>query len=184
LFERLRTADTRLAELESVTKEQPSPGAASAAAEVAEEIGSPDKFSVEIIPQSARAKQVLGCLDRVVASRFPYRIGRIEEERGAEVLNANELSLRDEKPYNVSRSHCALAVSGGICYFQDRGSRVGSVVAGERIGGGEDNAARKALKIGDNEICLGTRRGELIFNFRVSGPEAGILQRLSGRLFG
>ncbi|NBU68770.1 MAG: hypothetical protein EBS49_04005 [Verrucomicrobia bacterium] len=40
--------------------------------------------------------------------RLPFRIGRRQAGEGADILSANDLALRDQYPYQISRNHCAI----------------------------------------------------------------------------
>jgi hypothetical protein len=89
---------------------------------------------------------------RVPVLRFPYRIGRASE--ALDPLSQNELSLSDEKPFQISRSHCAIVRVGPRYFLIDRGSRLGTDVNGSRIGGNERTGCAE-LKPWANDVTLG-----------------------------
>jgi len=71
------------------------------------------------------------------------------------LFHANELFLFDQPPYSISRSHCAIVAVMNEVYFVDRGSTLGSVVNGFRIGGLPNAPKKIQLKMGENEVFLG-----------------------------
>jgi len=135
LIERLRVADSRLADLESETK-----------SELAGTVPAAGELTVEIVAMSGRAQQALAGRDRVLVNQFPYRVGRSEGVETDNLLNCNDLILLDSIPYHISRSHFALVRRGNACVFQDRGSRLGSLVNEVHVGGGQRGSNRQRLK--------------------------------------
>lgn len=84
--------------------------------------------------------------------RFPYRIGRQADAQNP--LSHNDLVIPDREPFHVSRNHCMVGWLEDRCFLVDRGSRLGTVVNGTRIGG-EQRVGRIELGDGDNEVWLG-----------------------------
>ena len=98
----------------------------------------------------------------VTVNEFPCRIGRKADVKNP--LYHNELSIPDAEPFQVSRNHCMVGWLDGRCFLVDRGSRLGTVVNGERIGG--QRTARLELRDGENEVWLGADNTP--YRFRVS----------------
>jgi CRP/FNR family cyclic AMP-dependent transcriptional regulator len=67
LIERLRVADSRLADLES-----------GARLELVSAVPVAGELTVQIVAMSGRAQQAFAGRDRVLVNRFPYRVGRSE----------------------------------------------------------------------------------------------------------
>lgn len=100
---------------------------------------------------------------------LPFRLGRAAGAGEPEAAGLNDLWLMDDKPYTVSRNHCQIeAVRGGLV-VRDRGSQLGCVVNGRRVGGRAfDRLA--ALRPGDNELVLGPAGSAYRFRVAVGGP--------------
>jgi len=87
-------------------------------------------------------------------THLPFRVGRYDAYAGEDVLEQNDLMLEDEIPYQLSRNHFAIDwVEDGI-WVVDRGSRLGTIVNGERIGGKEE-AYMVKLNEGRNKVTTG-----------------------------
>ena len=110
------------------------------------------KASIVIEGLTRHARESLGS-QPVTVNEFPCRIGRTADVKNP--LYHNELSIPDTEPFHVSRNHCMVGWLNGRCFLIDRGSRLGTVVNGTRIGGGQ-RTARLALRDGDNEVWIGT----------------------------
>ncbi len=54
---------------------------------------------------------------KVVIERLPFNIGRFSASK---VLVDNDLYVDDDKPYSVSRGHCAIEKRGGVLVVRDR----------------------------------------------------------------
>ena len=110
---------------------------------------------------------------------FPFRVGResrrfeslenklkFSEKRKPTNLPNNDLYLLENAELmNVSREHFQIAREGGGFVLQDRGSTLGTIVEGVRIGG-EQKGGRVALRDGD-VIIIGASVSEFAFKFRV-----------------
>lgn len=96
-------------------------------------------------------------------THFPFRIGRKTDARNP--LSQNDLAIDDQAPFNVSRNHCLLEWAAGRCFLVDRGSRLGTVMSGARIGG-SSRTARLELPEGDGELALGG--AESPYRFRIT----------------
>ncbi len=103
----------------------------------------------------------------VLIHKFPYRIGRWSENVQADVFVSNDLLIRDESPYQISRNHCAIEREGDHYCVLDRGSAQGTAVNGKRIGGIE-NQMIAPLHSGENEVLLGGENSAYRFKVVVS----------------
>lgn len=90
----------------------------------------------------------------IVIEKLPFYVGR--ESSKEHMLSNNDLVLPDQMPYSVSRNHFAIArIPQGIGIgIVDRGSTLGTIVNGNKIGGSEKKA-EIALQEGENEIVVG-----------------------------
>lgn len=94
----------------------------------------------------------------VAVTRFPFRVGRKPVNQTETDLAFNDLSLADTAPYRVSLNHFSLDLAPEGVVLRDRGSRLGLLVNGQRIGGGR-GADDIVLRDGDNEILLSVALG-------------------------
>ena len=141
-------------------------------------------FAVELVAKTPTARAVLGDVDSVTITAFPVQAGRVDNGRNQKKTTDNGLLLYDTKPYNVSRTHFSLTREGPVCVFEDRGSRLGSVVNGVRVGGRDSRPKRIDLVPGANTLILGSRRSRIEFSLVVRSavqPAAhrpGFLERI------
>lgn len=101
----------------------------------------------------------------VSIDQFPYRIGRQVDTNNP--LYHNDLSIPDREPFHVSRNHCMVSWLDGRCFLLDRGSRLGTVVNGIMIGGGQ-RTGRVELRDGDNEVRIGAANTPYRFRITVA----------------
>lgn len=104
----------------------------------------------------------------VAIRRFPFRIGR--RTPGGDPLGQNELSLPDEEPYQISRSHCAVVRVGTRYFLIDRGSRLGTTINGAHVGGQESTGCAE-LREWSNEIALGGPDTPYRYRLTIVPPE-------------
>lgn len=99
---------------------------------------------------------------------LPYRIGRKSTKSQIAPGEENELSIQDAKPFNLSRRHFVIEQTRRGLIVRDRGSHLGTVVNGVRIG---DQAGINIaiLKSGDNVIIAGTDSSPYRFTVQVTG---------------
>jgi len=148
LFERLRAANTRVAQ--------------SGGAEIATHAAAHKDLSVTILPISEAAAQVVS-REGLRVSHFPFRVGR-RSSRESDPMDINDLFLPDTEPFKVSRNHFSIDKQSGEVLVHDRGSYLGTIVNGVAIGG-RHKGASAALVEGENEIVVGSRHSP--FRFRV-----------------
>jgi pSer/pThr/pTyr-binding forkhead associated (FHA) protein len=92
--------------------------------------------------------------DGVLVSRFPFRIGRRPRVDEPPAMAFNEVQLPDVDPHVVSLNHVSIDLGAHGVVVRDRGSRLGSVVNGRRIGG-PASVVDAELSLGDNELIVG-----------------------------
>ncbi len=97
-----------------------------------------------------------------VVDRFPYRIGRTSLSDSPDVLQKNDLGLRNVDPLRVGRNHCVIEKEGEEIYVRDRGSRGGCVVNGAHIGENQEDCQAK-LKMGENVLVIGGPKSQVQF---------------------
>ena len=100
--------------------------------------------------------------------KLPFRIGR-----GGKVADdENELMLPDEEPYQISRRHAAIVMQDGALGVIDRGSRLGCIVDGRRIGGHAPERG-PAYFAGDRGVLvLGQSDSPYVFEVTIEGAQA------------
>jgi len=148
LFERLRAMNFRVA-----------------SAEEAETVSWPERIAPRVTlfalsEEGAEAVPAKG----LVLDHFPFRIGRASKHGQRDPLGMNDLALQDESPYRVSRHHVCFDLVADRVVVKDRGSYLGTIVNGSRIGGEHSNT-EVALQPGENRVALGT--ADSPFRFRV-----------------
>jgi hypothetical protein len=188
LFERLRTLTARLGgEVDPVPlAPAPAPATPTTSAPVAEYIpaevpstkgpvdfpadfGAPSDWVVAIHPLTRKAAKTLPD-EGLRISRFPLRIGRVADAKEKESFDLNDLWLIDDKPYNISRNHCEIAVNREGLIVRDRGSHLGCIVNDQLIGG-KSVMGYARLEPGDNVVILGAAMSP--YQFRVTVSPAG-----------
>jgi hypothetical protein len=126
--------------------------------------------TVIIHPLTRRAAETLPD-EGLLITKFPFRIGRVADEKEKEPLDLNDLWLLDRHPFNISRNHAVLELRGDNVLVRDRGSSLGIHINDEHVGG--KHAKRFAiLDEGDNVVVLGGRLSPYQFRVHVSGTGA------------
>ena len=88
--------------------------------------------------------------------KFPFRIGR----RSGDPLSFNDLTITDQKPYQISRHHISIIQHGNLIGVEDRGSMLGAVVDGQRIGGSSSDPGPIFFNGVEGEFTIGTQNSE------------------------
>lgn len=165
-FERLRnTNDLLRRELES---RQAHPQETHQVLETGSAIAHPTLHplpKITVTPANPSTRKA-GSPDQVVLDRLPFRIGRRQSGEGADILSANDLSLRDNYPYQISRNHCSIERSGSELIVRDRGSTLGTILNGQAIGTEAEHMALP-LQPGANKLVLGGEESSFQFNVQV-----------------
>ena len=150
LFERLRQASNMLAESAPAAAKKPRKGRA---------------FEVIVSGQTEEAREALS--DRqLLLTKFPFLIGRESLNPDADVFYNNDLSIKEEKPYVISRNHIAITNEAGSMWVVDRGSAFGTIVNGKEIGG-ESGVNRAPLDKEENQVIIGPATSGFIFLLKV-----------------
>jgi pSer/pThr/pTyr-binding forkhead associated (FHA) protein len=125
----------------------------------------PSTTGLRLLGQTPAAQQALG-KEGVQIRTFPFRIGRKTSRATADALSLNDLYLPDGEPFQVSRNHCAIDLAPDGSYLVlDRGSTLGTVVNGERIGS-TVRVFEAPLSAAQNTLVLGN--SESPFRFQLS----------------
>lgn len=150
LFERLREANARVIQLE----------AGHAGAEVAGRALAGPVVVLEGASPEAEAALPRG---PVRIDHFPFRIGRVSHNP----LVHNDLELRDEMPWQISRHHVALVLEEGRVAVLDRGSTLGSALDGRAFGGSRGDPGPVPLPGAEARLRLGNDKSPYEFVLRV-----------------
>jgi CRP/FNR family transcriptional regulator, cyclic AMP receptor protein len=151
LFERLRTTNERARE--SVLR----PSQLQQASQVVTKAE-----SIALVSGlTAHTQRIIPLAGRSVKN-WPFRVGRA----ASGVLGDNHLELPDQQPFSVSRNHFLIDRSGGDVVVRDRGSYLGTIVNGEKIGGRRSNG-EAVLQQGDNTVIAGDSSSPYRFNVRI-----------------
>jgi CRP-like cAMP-binding protein len=123
-------------------------------------------FEVIVEGQTQEAKEALGHCKRSI-TKFPFLIGRESKDPDTDVFYTNDLFVREQKPYVVSRNHLAIKNEAGWVWVVDRGSSFGTIVNGKEIGR-HTGITRARLDQEENQIILGPVTSKFIFLLRVT----------------
>lgn len=150
LFERLRQVSNMLAE---------------SATEAAKKGRGRRAFEVIVSGQTKEAREALN--DRqLMVTKFPFLIGRESLDPDADVFYNNDLSIKEDTPYVISRNHVAITNEAGAMWVVDRGSAFGTIVNGKEIGG-ESGVSRAPLDKKENQVIIGPVASKYIFLLKV-----------------
>jgi CRP-like cAMP-binding protein len=164
LFERLREADATILQLS-----RSNPGAATMPPsrfrrETAKSEGAVVVTLCGITPEARKALPG----DAVRITRFPFRIGR----QCADESTPNDLSLRDEYPFRVSRHHVSIIKAGNRIGVSDRGSSTGSILDGQRLGGPGSRPSTVFLSSSEATLVLGDDSSPYRFKIGIGPADA------------
>jgi hypothetical protein len=101
----------------------------------------------------------------IEVTKFPLLLGR--QSTGAELFGKLHVSIRNDKPYQVSRHHAAIEQEAAGFFVRDRGSTLGSWVNEIPIGLDVGSAAAP-LERGENLLILGREDSPFRFKIMVS----------------
>lgn len=113
-------------------------------------------------PQTRPAQQALGG-DELTVREFPFHVGRVTDDP----LVVNHWAIRDPEPHQISRAHLLLVVQDDQLAAYDRGSFLGSAVAGQRLGG-SGGRGPVFLPRGNSALVLGNEDSPYRFEATVS----------------
>ena len=124
--------------------------------------------SITLTPGSRSALGIMNNQSSVNLDKFPYRVGRKSDKFLESIKNNNNLNLYDIPPYSISRSHFTISKKENRYYFEDNGSKLGTIVNGKRIGGNGNNSKIVLLRDGTNTLKFGEIRRNLIFSLKIN----------------
>ncbi len=123
-----------------------------------------DVFNIIFRPVSKNAINSFGDYDKLVIKKLPYTVGRFSRRKTDRIFHKNDFYLLNNHPFTISRNHFVLKEKDGEIYFMDNGSKLGSIVNGEKVN--KHNISVK-LKEGINEVILGPRNDNFIYELVV-----------------
>lgn len=94
---------------------------------------------------------------------FPFKIGRKVDSTHSDMLDDNNLYIDEDKPYMISRNHCAIVYSGEAVSVLDRGSTRGTIVDEEHLRG-QTNRVSARLSPGVHSLILGPKSSPYHFS--------------------
>jgi CRP-like cAMP-binding protein len=183
IFERLREANTRIAQLESTAERRP-PVHASGPVAHPSIPATPASAAAPTRPQNtppppgeATAKPLLysieGMTPRAVETMadnpfkftsFPLKIGR----KTNDPLVNNHLEIIDQHPLQISRHHVSIVRENGKIGVIDRGSHLGALVDDVRIGGKKNGPGPAFFKGDEGILVLGTDASPFRYKIRIA----------------
>jgi hypothetical protein len=155
IFERLREADARIAELASYVQPED---------EITQNpvCCSDQGLYAKLEAQTWEAEDLLP-EGGLWIKQFPFRIGR----SSSDPLVHNDLSLNCTRPYQVSRHHVSIIRSEGKIGIMDRGSAWGSAIDGEQVGGKKGTREPVFFKPRGGMLRLGNEESQIKFHVRI-----------------
>lgn len=121
-----------------------------------------------LVANTPRAVQAMNGRKVLEITHFPFKAGRLSRRKLDNFLRNNDYYFKDELPFSFSRCHFAIVEHNGRFFFQDRGSRFGSIVNNIEVGGEEYNIREVRLRRGENSIRFGRKSKELSFTLLVN----------------
>jgi CRP-like cAMP-binding protein len=146
LFERLRESQAMILELKRASAR----AAAAPAASVALAPGE----ATTVVLLEGQTPQAVDALpaNPLRITRFPFRIGRLCHN----VLAYNDLKIPESPPAQISEHHVTLFVRDGRLGVLDRGSALGALVDGHRVGGPKGEAGPLYFEGAEGTLVLGS----------------------------
>jgi len=157
LFERLRKADVVIAQLKAADS-QPA-----------------ETLSTSICHFSYKAKTfvLLEGLTRTAAKALPENPFRIEKfpfligRKTKDPLAHNDLTIIDKPPYRISRHHLELDKHEDEVIVLDRGSHLGTIVDGKKLGGARGSQGPLKFKSPEGTIVMGDKHSPYKYKVNV-----------------
>jgi CRP-like cAMP-binding protein len=124
------------------------------------------KALMRLLPSSSQlATQMLP--EGYDVTAMPFRVGRKVKDGESGPTIGIELTLEDDKPFNLSRQHFAIESSAGGPVVKDIWSQLGTMVNGVRIGRSQ-NSQVQVLVPGENVIVAGRTSSPFVFRLIVN----------------
>lgn len=143
LMERIREANQKLSRL---AQKQ-------AQFQLADNSAVPQVKSVTILPLTQFLKDQMQS-SGVRTTSLPFRIGCLPEGQEMNPLDWNNFFVKGADPSIMSRNHFAIQQSPEGLQVVDRGSKSGTIVNGEQVGGGSPEYSA-TLNYGENDVVAG-----------------------------
>ena len=155
IFERLREADARIAELASFVQPED---------DMTEDSTEPSDQGLYALlePQTWEAEDLLP-QGPVLIKQFPFRIGRPSNDP----LVHNDLALNCKKPFQISRHHVSIVRSEGKIGVVDRGSARGAAVDDKLLGGKKGVRETVFFSPKGGMLRLGDEKSEIRFHVKI-----------------
>jgi CRP/FNR family cyclic AMP-dependent transcriptional regulator len=150
LFERLREANARVYQIRAEQMGETLSAAPSVLAPTPAPVRDQPVLRLEAL--STEAAAALPGEGPLRIDRFPFRIGRASHNP----LVHNDLELRDQMPWQISRHHLAFIVADQRVGVVDRGSRLGAGLDGARFGGSGDDPGPVFLQGDRGQLVVGS----------------------------
>jgi hypothetical protein len=130
--------------------------------------GHRDRHRILLLPGDPKIAGEMG-VDQMAIERLPFVIGRRTTGVDRTLFGHVDLSLTDERPYQISRRHLGIEKAAGGLLVRDYGSHHGTIVNGQTIGGRERERGAP-LQPGLNELVAG--REDSPFKFFLTVDQA------------
>lgn len=157
LFERLRKANTTIAEL-MLQKTEPIEAVQSALCNFPKQ----KILSVRLQASTRHAAKAMH-QNPILIREFPFRIGR----KSKDPLAYNDLALIDKAPYRISRHHVELDVKNGKLVLLDRCSNLGTIVNGQHLGGNKGNPGPIVFHETKGDITIGGEKSPFKYKLEI-----------------
>ena len=158
LFERLREADSTIVQ---IYRSHPD----LAPSQPARPQSAPAHSGVVVSLQGLTPKASAALPEPVFRiTAFPFRVGR----SSADKLVQNDLSILDEEPLQISRNHLTFIKQGDRIGVSDRGSRLGSLVDGIRLGGERGHLTTIFFTNPESTLVLGNQASPYVFKVSIN----------------
>jgi CRP-like cAMP-binding protein len=122
---------------------------------------------VRLVADSEKLRKQDALKNREI-DEFPFFIGRRRDSAAIDVFQKNQLAIFDERPFSISRNHCAIEYLDKEIFVRDRGSHTGTIVNGVRINGSGTSIDRVKLEQSENTLILGGPESEVRFKILLS----------------
>ena len=131
--------------------------------------------NIKLVADSPEALKAMNGMRSIEITKFPFRVGRYSKRSSDRLFHRNDVYLRDDKPYVISRSHFSILKLHNKYYFQDASSQNGSFVNGVKVHGSTKKIRsvtvkkekKVELKKGENNIYLADEKYNLKFKIIV-----------------
>ena len=146
LFERLREANATILQLQ-----KDAPPSCHVPHRLPSQGSERPQFTVQLEGLTPRAVNGLPT-NPLTFSKFPFRIGR----KSHDPLANNDLMIPESEPYQISIHHLAFVETDEHVGIWDRGSRHGTLVDGQQLGGAKGDPKPFILSSPESILVLGT----------------------------